>query len=147
MSNPFAAPAASSGIQWDDHKGRLLLIEPKDFEKGVATSFGEKDAVRADVTVIDSPSEPEEYPDALIFPGVLISQTRSLVGQKVLGRLGQGVAKSGQKPPWRLEEATDDDIQIGTRYLEQRKPANPFASAASTGESNGDGENKPQPPF
>lgn len=134
MSNPFANPATPSGIQWDDHNGRLLLIEPKDVEKDVATSFGEKDAVRADVTVIDAPDEPEVYGDALIFPGVLISQTRSLIGQKVLGRLSQGVAKSGQKPPWRLDEATDDDVKIGSKYLESREPknANPFASAASS---------------
>lgn len=142
MSNPFAAPAASSGIQWDDHKGRLLLIEPIGVETGIVTAFGEKDAVRADITVIDAADQPEVYADALIFPGVLISQTRSLVGEKVLGRLGQGVAKSGQKPPWRLDEATDDDITAGSRYLDSRekpKPANPFASATR--------ETGPQPPF
>lgn len=133
MSSPFAAPATPSGIQWDDHKGRLLLIEPKDVETGIQTAFGEKDAVRADVTIIDAPEQPEEYLDTLIFPGVLISQTRSLLGQKVLGRLSQGAAKSGQKPPWRLDEATEDDVKTGTRYLDSRKQpenSNPFASAA-----------------
>lgn len=141
MSNPFAAPATPAGIQWDDHKGRLLLIEPKAVESDIQTAFGEKNAVRADVTVIDAPEEPEVYEDALIFPGVLISQTRSLVGQKVLGRLSQGVAKSGQKPPWRLDEATDDDVAVGTKYLESRQPknSNPFASAAPAAE--------PKPPF
>lgn len=141
MSNPFSNPATPSGIQWEDHKGRLLLIEPKAIESGIQTAFGEKDAVRADVTVIDAPEAPEVYADALIFPGVLISQTRSLIGEKVLGRLSQGAAKSGQKPPWRLDEATEGDITIGVRYLESReqpKPSNPFAST-STGDA--------QPPF
>lgn len=142
-NSPFSNPAAASGIQWEDHLGRLLLIEPKEFEKDIKTAFGDKNAVRADVTVIDAPEAPEEYPDALIFPGVLISQTRPLVGEKVLGRLGQGVAKPGQKPPWRLDDATEDDITIGMRYLESRKPAtntNPFASAAPT-------EQKSEVPF
>lgn len=130
-NNPFASPAAASGIQWDDHLGRLLLIEPTAVEHGVQTAFGEKDAVRADITVIDADGAPEEYRDALIFPGVLISQTRSLIGEKVLGRLGQGAAKPGQKPPWRLDDATESDIEIGVKYLESRKPQNPFASASS----------------
>lgn len=133
-ANPFKAPAEASGIQWEQHKGRLLLIEPKSVETGISTTYGEKEAVRADVTVIDAPDAPEVFADALIFPGVLISQTRSLIGEKVLGRLSQGQAKSGQKPPWRLNDATDDDISIGIRYLDSRKPksTNPFASASST---------------
>lgn len=140
MSDPFANPATPSGIQWDDHKGRLLLIEPKAVEFGIQTAFGEKDAIRADVTIIDAPDAPEVYDDALIFPGVLISQTRSLIGEKVLGRLSQGAAKSGQKPPWRLDEATDADRDIGVKYLDSRekRPTNPFASASSS-----EGEGKP----
>ena len=139
-SSPFAAPAQASGIQWESHLGRLLLIEPKELEKDIETSFGSKDAVRADVTVIDAPEAPEVFTDALIFPGVLISQTRSLIGEKVLGRLGQGQAKSGQKPPWRLEDPTEADITIGVKYLDSREPrnANPFAAAST--------ESK-QPPF
>lgn len=131
MPNPFSNPAQASGITWDDHLGRLLLIEPKDVEKDIQTTFGLKDAVRADITVIDADDAPEEYPDALIFPGVLISQTRSLIGEQVLGRLAQGAAKPGQKPPWKLLEATDDDIAVGVKYLDSRKPENQFASAAT----------------
>lgn len=116
----FSKPAAAAGIQWEDLHGRLLLIEPKQVESGVSTAFGDKDAVRADVTVIDGPNGGEEFADALIFPGVLISQTRSLIGQMVLGRLGQGVAKPGQKPPWRLDEASEDDEKLGQRYVEHR---------------------------
>lgn len=141
-TNPFRGPATSVGIQWDEHLGRLLLIEPKAVEKEVQTSFGEKDAVRADITVIDADDTPAVFTDALIFPGVLISQTRPLIGEKVLGRLGQGVAKSGQKPPWRLEDATEDDIATGVRYLDSRTPAkstNPFASASDAPQA--------EPPF
>lgn len=129
--NPFSAPAAAQGIKYEDHKGRLFLVEPKKVEEGIATNFGEKEAVRADVTVIDAEGAPAVYIDTLIFPQVLISQTRSLIGQMVLGRLGQGQAKPGQKPPWMLEEASDADTKIGLKYLESRTQVNPFASVSA----------------
>jgi hypothetical protein len=133
MSNPFSNPAAASGIQWEHLLGHLLLIEPSAVEKEIVTTFGAKEAVRADVTDLGdgAASTVEEYPDALIFPGVLISQTRSLIGEKVLGRLAQGTAKPGQKPPWRLDDATDADIAAGVKYLDSRTKANPFTPAAS----------------
>jgi hypothetical protein len=135
MSNPFSNPASASGIQWEGLLGKLLLIEPLSLETGINTSNGVRDAVRADVVVIDAEGDgPEELKDTLIFPRVLISQTRSLIGEKVLGRLAQGEAKPGQNPPWKLLEATEADVEIGVRYLETRKPknANPFASASKS---------------
>lgn len=139
MSNPFTGPASASGIQWADYLGRLLLIEPHGFETGIKTSNGDRDAVRADVTVIDAPDAPEEHKDTLIFPKVLISQTRSLVGEKVLGRLGQGEAKTGQNPPWKILEPTEQDVSVGVKYLESRQPknSNPFASASSAESGSG----------
>lgn len=128
--NPFSRPASASGIQWADYKGRLLLVEPKSYETGINTSLGEKDAVRADVTIVDGANGPEEYVDTLIFPRALIAQTRSLVGEKVLGRLGQGSAKPGQNAPWRIDDPSDDDLKIGVAYLEQRTAKNPFAAPA-----------------
>ena len=133
MSNPFTKPATASGIQWDDLLGRLLLIEPTVVERDVQTSFGPKDAVRADVTVLDGEHGPQEHADVLIFPSVLISQVRSAIGEQVLGRLAQGVAKPGQKPPWRLNDATDDDINAGVAYLKSRTAGNPFTAPAQAG--------------
>ena len=135
-NNPFASPAPpGAGIQWEDHKGRLLLIEPKAHEAGIQTAFGVKDAVRADVTVIDADDAPAVYLDALIFPTVLIQQTRPLVGEMILGRLGQGAAKGTQNAPWKLEDASPADIETGKRYLASRTPvaSNPFASANAGG--------------
>lgn len=132
MSSPFADPASASGVKWEDHNGALLLITPHTVETGVNTSFGSKDAVRADVAVLDGAHAGEEYPDVLIFPGVLIGQLRSQLGKKVIGRLGQGVGKPGQKPPWKLIEATDADKQIGMAYLNKTQLATP-APAGSSG--------------
>jgi hypothetical protein len=118
MSNPFASPApASGGIQWADVKGNLVLIEVLSVETGISTAFGATDAIRANVAVLDGPQQGEKYDDTLIFPKVLQGQLRSRVGQKVLGRVGQGNAKSGQSAPWLLEEAADADIKVGTDYL------------------------------
>ena len=142
-SNPFAAPASASGISWEDLNGRLLVIEPHAVEHAVSTSLGPKDAVRADVHVIDV--EPEDYEDVLIFPRVLISQLSSRVGQKVLGRLGQGVAKPGQSAPWLISsEVSPADQQAGLDWL-SRATRKPFAAPAAQPERVGG--YAAQPPF
>lgn len=117
MTDPFASPAPpSDGIDWTSHNGRLLLFTVGDTDT-VNTSFGEKEAVRADVAVLDGTEAGTTYTDTLVFPKLLVSQLKSRAGQKVLGRLGQGQAKPGQKPPWILAEATPADKQIGVAYL------------------------------
>ena len=118
----FAAPSApSGGITWADHKGALLLIEPSSFEAGIQTSFGAADAVKATVHVIDGPGAGETFDDTLIFPKLLVSQTKNNVGQKVLGRLTQGQAKPGQSAPWLLEAATDADIAKAEAWVKQNQ--------------------------
>lgn len=133
--SPFAAPAAATGIQWDELLGRLLVIEPRAVEAAISTSLGEKDAVRADLHVIDQDT-PEDYEDVLVFPRVLISQLRPRIGQMVLGRLEKGVAKPGQSAPWRIAEATTQDQALGGEWLRKRK-TNSFSALAPA----------PAPPF
>lgn len=135
MSSPFATPATASGLDLEALNGQLLLISPAKVEEGIATSFGPKDAIRADVVILDGPDAGTEHADTLIFPLVLIGQLRSRIGQKVLGRLGQGQAKPGQKPPWKLAEATPADQQIGMQWLNQHALAAPAATSGN------------QPPF
>lgn len=117
MTDPFATPGSTSGVDYKALNGRLLLIMPTSLESDVKTSLGDKDAVRADIVVLDGPEAGEEYNDTLVFPRVLIGQLRSRVGEKVLGRLGQGQARPGQNAPWLLTEATDADKQTGLAYL------------------------------
>lgn len=121
----FAAPSApSGGITWADHKGALLLIDVKSFEPGIATSFGTTDAVKADVTVIEGTGAGESYNDTLIFPKILVSQTKSQIGSKILGRLSQGQAKAGQSAPWLLDAAGPADIAKAEAWVAaQAKPA------------------------
>ena len=114
----FATPAASSGFTFEDHSGALLIVEVLAVETDIPTTFGDKDAVRANITVVDGDHQGDVYSDTLIFPRVLIGQLRSNEGQQVLGRLSQGNAKPGQKPPWRLEDPTPADVALAEKYVE-----------------------------
>jgi len=114
MSDPFANPAApSSGVDLAELKGSLVIINVRSLEEGINTSFGAKDAIRGDLAVVDGPHAGDTHPDALLFPTVLVSQLRPRIGSKVIGRIGTGNAKPGQKPPWRLDEASDADRAAG----------------------------------
>ncbi len=135
MTDPFASPASTGALDYNRLIGSLLLIDVISFEKDVQTTLGPKDAIRADVTVLDGPDSGDIIEDALIFPKVLCSQLRSKTGQKVLGRLGQGTPKPGQNAPWTLSEATDRDRETGLAHLagELAAPAQDTPASARTG--------------
>lgn len=119
MTDPFDGPGGGGSINWEERNGRLLLIKPISKEIGINTSLGVKDAVRADVVVLDGPGAPEEIKDILIFPLVLQGQVRANcgTGRMNLGRLGYGEKKPGQSPPWKLAEPTDTDKSIARAHL------------------------------
>lgn len=128
MSHPFNPPATATGIDWQALKGALLLITVHEVREGITTSFGVTDAVSADVAVLDGPETGNVYVDTLIFPRVLQGQLRKSVGgQMVLGRLGQGNAKPGQSAPWSLIAASDEDNAAGIAWL-ARQPARKLAT-------------------
>ena len=120
MSNDdFDGPGSTISLPYEEVKGALLMITPHVQEKAIPTEFGENDAIRADIVVLDGPSAGEEYPDTLIFPRVLQSQIRRNVGtgRRNLGRLGQGVKKPGKSAPWELGEPSEADKAIARAYL------------------------------
>jgi hypothetical protein len=131
--NQFADPASAASLDLKTLLGNLLLVEPHEVATGIPTVHGPSDAIRADVTVLDGPTAGAVATDTLIWPKVLISQLRSRVGQMVLGRLGQGVAKPGQSAPWTLIAATEQDKATAGAYLAQRPapaPATPQPTAS-----------------
>lgn len=143
IANPFVAPApASGGFKPADHAGRLVIFTPKAVETGIQTAYGTSEAVRADVVVLDAPTGVEEIPDAMIFPKVLQNQLKPKIGQKVLGRLGQGNAKPGQSAPWIIQEPTDADLQAGINWINQATSSQ-FAAPAPAAAGTPAG----QPPF
>lgn len=129
--DPFSNPSAG-GSKITDYHGSLLLITPTEYRTEVPTTFGEKDAVAANVAVLDEPREgfpdgesaPLELDNVLIFQGVLIGQTKAKIGKgMVLGRLGQRPAsKPGQNPAWALEDPTDADKDAARAYLKTKDP-------------------------
>lgn len=126
----FATPAApGAGISLADHVGALLLIDVIGVETGIKTVHGDSDAIKANVNVLEGTGSPADYDETLIFPKVLQSQLRKSVGQKVLGRLGQGVAKPGQSAPWVLNEATAEDIAKAEAWVAKNAPAVTSAAA------------------
>jgi hypothetical protein len=124
MTDAFSAPAAGGKFSAKDHNGALLLITPTEYRENVETTFGKKDAVAANVVVIDEKnvSGSEEIADALIFGGVLIGQTKSKIGKgMILGRLGQKPTDKGN-PAWVLADPTDAEKDVARAYLATKAP-------------------------
>jgi hypothetical protein len=113
----FASPASATGINWADLNGSLLMVDVIEVVRDINTSFGPSNAVRATITVIDTINAGEVYADTLVFPKVLQSQLSPLIGQTVLGRLGQGQAKPGQSAPWMLADPTRDDNTLAAAFI------------------------------
>lgn len=110
MTDQFTEPTApGQGIDWKAYNGALLIIDVHGVKTNIPTVHGMSDAVSATVTIADGPEAGRVFADTLIFPKILQSQTSGKVGSKILGRLGQGVAKPGQSAPWMLNPATDQD--------------------------------------
>lgn len=124
----FGDPGERSSFKIADHEGALLLITPRSLEEGIETSFGEADAIKADVVVLTKTNgkplaEPEEHQGALIFQRVVIGQLESKIGNgRVLGKVGRGVAKKGQSAPFLIEKAEDDEKDLARAYLKSIDP-------------------------
>jgi hypothetical protein len=113
----FAAPSTGGGsLRPADVEGHLLVVEPSEYVASIATSFGEKDAIR--VTVHDISAQ-ETHEDVLLFGTALIGSLKSQIGKRVLGVMGKGTAKPGQAPPWLLVDASTsaDAVKAATAYL------------------------------
>jgi hypothetical protein len=115
----FNKPATASGLDLKALHGALLLIRPIRVETDIATSLGPKDAVVADVHVLDGQHNGQVFREALIWPRVLQGQLRPQIGSgdPTLGRLAQGVAKKGQSPPWVLADPDEADEKVAVAYL------------------------------
>jgi hypothetical protein len=126
MPKQIVGATPNAGIDWNDYKGKLLVIEPLDVEKDIKTIHGVSDAVRANVYALLGPNESADHEDTLVFPRVLQGQLRRKVGNLVVGRLTQGEARKGQDPPWVLGEPTEKDLAKANEFVARK-----FTTAAS----------------
>lgn len=120
-----------------DNLGKLFVIEPLEVIPTMTTTQGEAtNVVQANIWVLlgkDKASgefKVHEYPEALIFPVAIKSQTRKEIGSVVVGRLAQGENKKGN-PPWLLSEATAADLARAGEFWTQHS----LRSAASAEDS------------
>lgn len=124
----FGDPGERSSFKLSDHEGALLLITPRELVEGIETSFGESNAVKADIVVLTKTNgkvlaEPEEHEGALIFQRVVIGQLESKINKgRVLGTVGRGVAKKGQSAPFLIELADDEQKDIARAYIKSIDP-------------------------
>ena len=119
MTIEFAAPgtgASGDSITPKDVNGHVLVVEPREHVTGIATSFGDKDAISCTVHDITAGTTHE---DVLWFPGLLVGSLKGRIGQRVLGVMTQGTAKPGQAAPWILQDASTNPqaVAAATAYL------------------------------
>jgi hypothetical protein len=112
--------------------GKLLLIYPTQYKPSIQTqNFGERDGVEADVIVLDAPGEPLVLKNTMLFPGVLVRQTKTRVGGMVLGRLIQG-APTGKGVPWMLADYTEQEAAQAMQYINAHPRNAPEQPSATT---------------
>jgi hypothetical protein len=126
----FQQPSQGDRLDMKDLLGSLVLIWVRELREGIPTPYGEREAIAADVHVLDGAKGGEKFENSLIFQAALIGSLRGAAGgDPVLGRIGQGVAKPGQSPPFILQPYTEQDAALATGYI-QRMPK-PFQPAAN----------------
>lgn len=132
MSTPFQQPSAGGDkVPVAELVGSLVLIYVRDYRQGITTVHGEKDAVACDVHVLDGPKGGEIFDNALLFQAALIGSLKPASGgDPVLARVGVGIGKPGQNPPFVLNPFTDADAQVAMGYIQRMpKPFQPAAAA------------------
>ena len=129
----FASPAAASaGPKPADLQGQLLIFKPIEYRSGIETVNGPADAISCDVINLDTN---QEYSDVLFFNIAIRNALRPLIGQRVLGRIQQGVAKPGKTAPWIIVDASADQAAIAkaSAYKPGAATPAPAAPAAAGG--------------
>ncbi|WP_159944060.1 MULTISPECIES: hypothetical protein [unclassified Nocardiopsis] len=136
MTEPFTQPPEPPRVRAADLRGRLLLIWPAAIETARPTVHGPTDAVRCRIAELDGPTPGTVHDDVLLFGTLVVGQLRTALAEgqsTVLARMGQGEARPGQSPPWKLEPYTDADRQTALTFLSthpQTAPPPPPPAAA-----------------
>lgn len=106
----FTAPVSNTeGVKVADLNGHLLIVTPIEYKTGINTVNGVAEAIEVSVVDLDTN---EEHHSLLWFNVALRNALKPLIGNKVLGRIGQGAAKPGKNAPWILLDATSDATAV-----------------------------------
>ncbi len=119
MAKQIVAASAGGGLpEWEELKGKLLVIEPEEFEAGVTTTHGTADVVRGNLYAINAKGETvTEYEDTAIFPKALVSSLKRKIGTYVVGVLTQGEKQPGKNAPWILAEPNDKHLAAAGKFV------------------------------
>lgn len=119
----FSSPSTGDMVKFENLVGHLLIVRPIEFVEEIQTSNGPREAIRADVVDLTANDDQGNwgvvYRGSLLFGRVIVPGLRRQIGELVLGRVGQGLAKSGQKPAWQLVDAVGDAqaVAAGQEWL------------------------------
>ena len=132
----FDVAGQGSNINLRDLVGKTVLFAPTEFVQcerdeqgnpiggGVMTKeYGRKDAIIADLVVIDGENGPEVYDDAMIFNTKVFGPLKRRIGRKYLAVPGWGPEKIKGNYPMLLNEPTEAQIQMARDYLAGRTVA------------------------
>lgn len=111
-----AIPNADDKWTAAEHNGNLLLFFPTEIRRGIKTSNGEADAVSCSRVVnLDTG---RILHNTLIFGTALVPNIGpGAPDGVVVGRLGQGVGKNGNNPPWILNPHDEADLRRAQEWL------------------------------
>jgi hypothetical protein len=126
----FQQPSQGDQVKVAELVGCLTLIWAREYRENIPTAFGETDAVAVDMHVLDGAKGGEKFENTLLFQRALIGSLKPAIGgEPVLGRIGQGVGKPGQSPPYILLPYTEQDAALATGYI--ARMAKPFQAPAA----------------
>jgi hypothetical protein len=127
----FQQPSQGDQVKVAELVGCLCLIWAREYREDITTTFGPADAVAVDMHVLDGTHGGEKFENTLLFQRALIGSLKPAIGgEPVLGRIGQGVGKPGQSPPYILLPYTEQDAALATGYI--ARMAKPFQAPAET---------------
>lgn len=93
-------------------KGHLLIVYPIGYVDEIQTQYGPSDAIIVDVVDLDDKDEQglpgKVYRRSTFFQNLLIGSLKTQIGTKVLGVMGQSVAKQGRNPGWIIVDMSGD---------------------------------------
>lgn len=117
MTVPWGKPPpASFEFGLADLVGVLAFFIVGGLHTDWPTSFGERDAVRCSLILLDGPQAGKEFQDVLIFNQRPVSRLRSIPGAVILSRIAL-VQGRGANPAVEMMEATPEDDALGLRYV------------------------------
>jgi len=115
MTSPtgFSSPRTGDTYKFDITRlGHLLIVRPEEFMPNFDTVHGPQDAMRIDVVDLNEQDHTGDwgvvYSGALWFGRLLVPGLKRQIGELVLGRVAQGIAKGSQDPPWVLADANGE---------------------------------------